>query len=67
MARFKKTVVTILMVIVWFVTLVMVIPMKSGKGQLVTVLICLLINGGLAVYYSCIDHRPASFREWLKM
>ncbi|QDK83829.1 hypothetical protein EXU85_23930 [Spirosoma sp. KCTC 42546] len=67
MAKFKKVIVCILMMIVWGVMFAMVIPMKSGKGQVVTVLICLLINSVLAAYYSCIDRQPASFREWLKM
>ncbi len=66
MARVKKTVVCVLMVIVWLVMLVMVIPMHSIKGQIVTVFICLSLNTLLAGYYSCIDRRPASFREWLK-
>ncbi|QMW03707.1 hypothetical protein [Spirosoma foliorum] len=67
MAKFKKIVVGILMMIVWGVLFAMVIPMKSLRGQVVTVLICLIINSILAAYYSCIDRRPASFREWLKM
>ncbi len=54
------------MTIVWLVMFGMVIPMKSTKGQVTTVIICLLINTVLGVYYSLIDHRPASFREWLK-
>lgn len=67
MAKFKKIVVSILMMIVWGVLFAMVIPMKSVRGQVVTVLICLIINSILAAYYSCIDRQPASFREWLKM
>ncbi|GAB4033016.1 hypothetical protein [Spirosoma gilvum] len=66
MAKLKKVVVSILMTIVWLVMFGMVIPMKSTRGQVVTVLICLLINTVLGVYYSLIDNRPASFREWLK-
>ncbi|ADB39263.1 hypothetical protein [Spirosoma linguale] len=67
MVKFKKIVVSALMVIVWFVMFAMLIPMKSGRGQFVTVFICLTINGVLAAYYSCLDRRPATFREWLKM
>ncbi|MVM35375.1 hypothetical protein GO755_35460 [Spirosoma sp. HMF4905] len=67
MAKFKKIVVGSLMVIVWGVMFAMVIPMKSSRGQVVTVLICLILNSILAAYYSCIDRQPTSFREWLKM
>ena len=66
MAKLKKVIVSILMTIVWLVMFAMVIPMKSPRGQVVTVIICLLINTILGVYYSLIDHRPTSFREWLK-
>ncbi len=67
MDKFKKIAVCVLMVIVWLVMLGMAIPMNSRRGQLSTIFICLMVNGLLAVYYSCIDRRPASFREWLKM
>ncbi|MBN8820404.1 MULTISPECIES: hypothetical protein [unclassified Spirosoma] len=66
MKRFKKIVIAVLMTIVWLVMFGMAIPMKSLRGQVVTVVICLLINTVLGVYYSLIDHRPTSFREWLK-
>ncbi|GAB3785565.1 hypothetical protein GCM10028818_47360 [Spirosoma horti] len=67
MAKVKKVVLTVLMVVVWFVMFAMVIPMKSGRGQFATVLICLIINSILAAYYSCIGQRPGSFREWINM
>jgi len=67
MAKFRKIIVSVLMVIVWLVMLVMVVPMTSHRGQFATISICLIINGLLALYYSCIDRRPASFREWLTM
>ena len=66
MKRFKKIVIAVLMTIVWLVMFGMAIPMKSLRGQVVTVVICLLINTVLGVYYILIDHRPTSFREWLK-
>jgi protein-S-isoprenylcysteine O-methyltransferase Ste14 len=66
MTKLSKIILTVLMVVVWFVMFIILIPMKSSRGQWATVAICLLINGGLAVLYSCIGNRPATFREWLK-
>ncbi|GAB3955239.1 hypothetical protein GCM10028805_42240 [Spirosoma harenae] len=66
MKRFKKIAIAVVMMIVWLVMFVMVIPMKSSRGQVATVLICLLINSALGIYYSLIDNRPTTFREWLK-
>ncbi|WP_080240319.1 hypothetical protein [Spirosoma rigui] len=66
MTKFSKIILTVVMVVVWLVMVTVLIPMKSSRGQWATVAICLLINGGLAVLYSCIDGRPATFREWLK-
>ncbi|MBC3788247.1 hypothetical protein [Spirosoma utsteinense] len=66
MAKLRKIAVTVVMVVVWFVMFAMLIPMESSRGQWATVAICLLINGGLAVLYSCIGNRPATFRQWLK-
>lgn len=66
MSKVKKIVVSILMTLVWLVMFAMVIPMKSLRGQVTTVIICLLINTVLGVYYSLIDKRPASIREWFK-
>lgn len=66
MKRIKRTLLAVAMTIVWFILFAMVIPMKSIRGQFVTVVICLLINGVLALGYSFIDGKPASFRDWLK-
>jgi protein-S-isoprenylcysteine O-methyltransferase Ste14 len=66
MTKLSKIALTVVMVVVWFVMFAMLMPMKSSRGQWATVTICLLINGGLAVLYSCIGNRPTTFRQWLK-
>ncbi len=60
----------------WLITVVMtlVIPITgiiywgatNSRGKLCIVLTGLLINSGLAFWYSWLDRRPKSFTDWLR-
>lgn len=67
MRKAKKVIVTISMTVVWLITLVVVLGATTDRGRLSILLSGILINGVLAVYYSCIGRRPANLKQWLTM
>lgn len=66
MAKAKRIVITLLMVVVWGWTLFMSISATHLRGRLASLGIGILINVVLAVYYSYLVKRPRTFREWFK-
>ncbi|MFC0181217.1 hypothetical protein [Pseudarcicella hirudinis] len=67
MTNLKKAVITILMIIVWWQTAFFTMITSSWRGKLVAIIVGLGINITLAVYYSCLEKKPGSFKNWLKM
>ena len=67
MTKFKKILITVGMILVWGWTIFMSIVVTSVKGQVASWTIGILINVLFALYYSYIDKRPRSIREWFDM
>ncbi|SFQ46168.1 hypothetical protein SAMN04515674_12062 [Pseudarcicella hirudinis] len=55
------------MIIVWWQTAFFTMITSSWRGKLVAIIVGLGINITLAVYYSCLEKKPGSFKNWLKM
>ena len=67
MLRFKQQLVTVVMVIVWGVTVAILINATTVLGRVSILSSGVTINILLGIYYSFLRQRPASFREWLRM
>ncbi|GAB3889200.1 hypothetical protein [Spirosoma agri] len=65
--KVKKGLVTVLMVLTWLIMFGTLIGAPSLKGKIAIVSTALLINGMLAIYYSCLNRRPANLKEWFRM
>ncbi|GAB4038573.1 hypothetical protein GCM10028809_57170 [Spirosoma gilvum] len=59
--------ITINMVLTWGWTIFMGIFATQANGRLAGWLIGFSLNIGLGVYYSYVEKRPKSVKEWLKM
>lgn len=67
MTRFKKILITVGMILVWGWTIFMGTFVTNVRGRVASWTIGILINVLLALYYSYIDKRPKSIREWFDM
>ncbi|GAB3932508.1 hypothetical protein [Larkinella terrae] len=68
MVKILKAVVVVVMVITWLVTgLLLAFLTPSFWGKIATGGIGIILNILLAIAYSCLGNRPASFRDWFKM
>lgn len=67
MVKSLKTLLVIGMVVTWLLTAVLFFLSPGLWGKLAIVGTGLMVNGLLAVVYSCLGQRPTSFRDWLKM
>ncbi|WP_460978456.1 hypothetical protein [Spirosoma knui] len=65
MSKLKKIVTTLVMVLVWGVTLTLALGTSNSRGLWSILGTGIAVNVLLAMYYSCIDRQPTSFREWL--
>jgi uncharacterized membrane protein YjjB (DUF3815 family) len=57
MVKFKKGLITVAMVGVWGWTIFMAIMTASFRGRLASVLIGILLNGTLAIWYAYLEKR----------
>lgn len=64
MLKARKAITIGLMVIVWLTVFVMLFQAPSHRGKLSIGFTGLAINSVLAFYYSVLNRRPASYREW---
>ncbi|MCK8491567.1 hypothetical protein M0L20_06855 [Spirosoma sp. RP8] len=65
MITVKKRIVTILMVVIWGITVILLFNTTHSKGFFSILFSGIFINVLLAVYYSCLGQRIVSLRDWL--
>ncbi|WP_460982902.1 hypothetical protein [Spirosoma fluminis] len=65
MSKLKKTLTAMMMILIWGITLVVALGATNHRGLASILCTGIAVNALVAMYYSCIDRRPASFRQWL--
>lgn len=66
MVKVKKTLVAVAMILVWGWTIFMGTWATHRRGRLVSWGIGISANVVLAFYYSYLEKRPRTFRDWMK-